>query len=511
MRLTRANVVYILKNYDEEEAKAVLVELFSRPENMGVFGWFCFPELINQTTPDFHDKLWALYQEDGFKGAAAPRGMAKSAITNQVYHAWLIAYKKKHFIVQVSDTFTQAKEQVETLAYLLETSDTFHYLYGDLRTRRWKASDIETTTQTRVLAKGQGMKLRGLRYRSWRPDLITFDDLENDESVKNPERRRKTKQWVLNSALPALAPPSEGGEAIFIGTILHHDSILSNIVKKRGEFSSYKVLIFKALNTSKMTGLKFSLWPSRFPVKHLVRMGSDPTYAFYIGSLAFAQEMQNEPSSDKDAVIKPAWIGSVDQRSNYPRKIVTIAMDPAISKKETADYTGKVAAEADREGNVTIFKIGNDRFDFPENIADMKVWNEQIKPHTIVVEEVAFQTAYKSALAGLPIKGVKPDTDKRRRILSISAFFEAGRIRIMRGIANEQVLITQLTEFPSSAHDDLVDAAYYAIMELIGGTVGTYGEHDPDEHKRSKDSLPGPDEPKKGEGTTLTGLRKKVF
>ena len=48
-----------------------------------------------------------------------------------------------------------------------------------------------TATDIKVEGIGSGKKIRGRRHRNWRPDLITLDDVENDENVNTPEQRRK--------------------------------------------------------------------------------------------------------------------------------------------------------------------------------------------------------------------------------------------------------------------------------------------------------------------------------
>ena len=57
----------------------------------------------------------------------------------------------------------------------------------------WKSGTIKTTNRVKVDAVGSGKKLRGRKNRSWRPDLIVLDDIENDENVNTPEQRKKLR------------------------------------------------------------------------------------------------------------------------------------------------------------------------------------------------------------------------------------------------------------------------------------------------------------------------------
>lgn len=425
--------------------------------------------------------------QNGFVGIAAPRGFAKSTVFNLKYVAWNIANEKRHFIVIISDTYTQAVDHVEGLQDALETSDNFKWLYGRMKTNRWGRDDFVTANGVRVVAKGSGMKVRGMRFKQYRPELIIGDDLENDELVASAERRKKMKNWLLRSVMPAL---TAGGKMIIIGTILHHDSLLNNIIKKREEFASWNTKLFKAIQT--VDGEQQSIWPEHLSLKILRRMRDDPTFKAneelghpgYKGSIVFAQEYQNEPFSDEDAVIQEAWIQWVPDmppRHELVRKAITV--DPAISKKETADFTAKVAAALGKDKRIYIYRLGNDRFSFGEGLADVKKWNRQEQPSVVGIETVAFQKAFVDSLPGLPIVEITRDADKVRRTIAVSRYFESGQVVIVEGIRHAATLKEQLLEFPFGSHDDLVDAVVDMITILLGGGIGTYGKiaHEIDE------------------------------
>ena len=60
-----------------------------------------------------------------------------------------------------------------------------------------------------------------------RPGLIVGDDMENDEIVMNKDRRLKFKRWFYGALLPCL---SDRGKIRIVGTILHLDSLLENLM-----------------------------------------------------------------------------------------------------------------------------------------------------------------------------------------------------------------------------------------------------------------------------------------
>jgi len=482
MRITEHDVTAILKAYGRgTQAKDMLYSAFKDPQNIEVFAWFCFGDsYLTKPSPPFHYDMLDEALKPGFLGIGAPRGFAKSTVFNLKFVAWNIATETRHFIVIISDTYTQAVDHVESVQDAIGESANFKWLYGDLKTRRWGRDDFVTSNGVRVVAKGSGMKIRGLKFKQYRPELIIGDDLENDELVASADRRKKLKNWLLRSVLPALAP---NGKIIIIGTILHHDSLLNNVLKKREEFASWNTMLFKAITMVK--GKPQSLWPEHLSLGILERMRDDPTFKAdetlghpgYKGSIVFAQEYQNEPFSDEDAVIQEGWIKWIKDlppAHELVRRAFTV--DPAISKKETADFTGKIAGALGKDGNIYVYRIGNDRFSFREGLKDINKWNRQEEPSVIGIETVAFQKALSDSLPGLPIVEIARDADKIRRTIAVSRYFEAGNVIIVEGIRHAATLKEQLLEFPFGSHDDLVDALVDLITILLGGGIGSYGK-----------------------------------
>jgi hypothetical protein len=321
-KLTRIQFLKALRiaiQRGDELTRLALLDFFDKPENIVYFGYL-FTEHITKDTPEFHEQVYSLFtQRTGHKAVAAPRGFAKSTITDVVVLTWYILTGRKHFAILVSDTYTQAALLLEPLRNEIENNVFLQWLYpnaqgdlwsnGDFIVRGW---DIKKNEQTvcRIMAKGAGMKVRGLKFLNFRPDLVIIDDLENDELVESDDRRKKLMNWFKRSLLPALA---KKGEVLYIGTILHFDALLIKVINKKDDFAGWHTLRFKALKDDGT-----SLWPEHFTAEELVRMRDDPTYEKYIGPLAFAQEMQNEPIDDGQRIIKPEWL---DVRFKYAEEV----------------------------------------------------------------------------------------------------------------------------------------------------------------------------------------------
>lgn len=510
--LTRADILTIYQRFkddpgQEENVRRTLYTLFEQPECMHLFGWFVNKRYVKLETPEFHKEILAVASdmEVKFAGFGAPRGHAKSTTVNFTYALWSTCYEHHHFGVIISDTVTQSIEFVNALKDELENNVVISWLFGTvsvdaavrssdedgwedgweeeaLRTQdtilaiplkgdEWRDGDFVTSTGVRWVAKGAGMKIRGLRYREYRPDLMLFDDLENDERVATPEQRKKLKNWFNKAALPAL---SRDGRAIIVGTILHHDSLLANILANKDMYASWVTKLYKAIMQDD-SGADYALWPDHMSLEELIRKRDDPTFKGYVGSLAFAQEYQNQPFDPDDAIVQPEWIqwckpDEVPTEGHIVSSV--IAVDPAASEKTTADPTAKIYALLGDDGNVYVRAVGNSRMSPSKAAKELEDWNTVFEPSRVGMEEGVLGLVFRDMLKGVPMVGLKPDKDKVRRLLAVARFFEGGRIFIVKGIKNGQALYDQLIEFPSGSHDDMVDALVYAIRMLLVEGIG---------------------------------------
>ena len=462
-------VQQILSQEGEQRAKEFLRYTFSFPDNIDLFGQWFFGQYTTLDTPLFHRLMWKDASVPGKKAFAAPRGHGKTTSMDMIFPAWVIVNRLKHFIPIISSSLSQSKTFVNILKEELGNNDLITEVYGSQVGRVWNDGEFETSGFTRVEAHSPETKIRGRRYLQWRPDLMLIDDLENDENVGSELQRQKLRRWFLRAAMRA---GSKDMDVVYVGTVLHFDSLLKNIIDGKKEFKSWKRRKFQAIMKTE-DGQEQSLWPQLYSIEELRAMRDDPEHPDFMGSIVFSQEMQNEPMSDEDAIIRQEWILIEEEAptSGVTKTVMTI--DPAISKKETADSTAKIIAKRvgdQKTGHVWITGISNRRMSFSEGVADAERWYRLMRPTSIHIESVAFQEAYHQALKEkhLPVFPIKRDKDKIRRVRAQSRFFEAHRVHFVSGTENLELAISQLLQFPLSDHDDIVDAIIDAVELLIG-------------------------------------------
>lgn len=496
----------LVKQFGAPATKTYLREYFAnkrKPTDPAIrrveFARFFFAEAFNEDSPDFHLELFGMYAAGKNFGAAAPRGHAKTTVssTECIYR---IVNRYCHFGLIVSDTYSQARDIVDNIRSELENNKLLRWVYGDLRTDwHWTSGGFTTSNEVRLLARGSNMKVRGLKYRHWRPDFAVCDDLENDEAVANQERRDKLMNWLKKALMPAMA--RKNAQIAIVGTVLHNDSLLNNVLLGLVGFRGWVRKRWSALFMNE-DGHEQALWPGMFPTEDLKRMRDDPDYERYLGPLVFAQEMQNEAIDDSARIIKREWLYGTDERplpysmmakeelyrQQHPElsegntwlknEIVQIlmAVDPAISEKTTADYFAIVVIGIDKQGEIWILDLYRERIsDIDVQVEKILEFNELWKPDRVKIESVAYQAGLSKAVQRAaaksgkhaPIFPVVPDKDKFRRAVIHSSNFAGGLVHLRTDHPLYEAFAKEILEFPVGKHDDMFDAYMHAAEQLV--------------------------------------------
>jgi predicted phage terminase large subunit-like protein len=423
--------------------------------NIGFFACYYLSHYMPYPSAAFHKELFQMAQEDK-KGKriaiAAPRGHAKSTILSLIFPLWCIISRRKRFIIIVSDTIYQASLHLSAIINELEQNEKLKKDFGSLiGSEKWTQTDILTANGIRLVAKGTGSKLRGLRNLDVRPDLIVCDDLENDELVSTLEQRKKIYQWFTRALINTMDPE---GDIVTIGTIIHYDSLLIKLLKKPGWNSA----IYRAIKDDGTP-----LWPEKWDMQKLEQRKKE------IGTVAFNSEYMNDPADPDTQIFQPNWFHFYQAKDIENLNLsVYGALDPALSQHERADYSAFITIGIADDGRIFVLDADLCRLS-PRALIDKLFFKFSRFHHLLIaLETVAFQDVLRRWIEDLsseqkiylPMKEVKHSSDKIRRITRLSPLFERGLIYLQH---DQQLLLEQLEHFPRAAHDDGPDALEMAV------------------------------------------------
>jgi len=489
----------IVDTYGEADAKKYLRRYFAKPENVPAFAML-FHEHVPTYPPDFHLEILELYTTTrGHVGGAAPRGFAKSTTTSVVYLAWRTLNATSRFSLLIGDTWSQAVLHLASLKDELEENTVIKWLYGDVMGSQWSEDEIIVmgtddkgrVKECKIMALGAGQKVRGLKFKNFRVQLMICDDLENDEAVQSKERREKLRRWLVRAALPAI--DRQVGRCILIGTMLHKRSLLSAIVSKEKEFSSWTTFLYSGIKENGQ-----SLWPELYPVEEILAWRDDPNNPNYIGAVAFAQEIQNKPLAEGQQIIQTEWLEKdynlgahlmawqqrtqladhlvLDNWLSHHFSVISGSVDPAISEKQTADWWTMATVGVTKQcpicpggpaGHVVQLDMLRMREADPMKQVSEIIENYQEWQHgKLRIEAIAYQSGLlrlvknTAAAQGLypPIKPYRPAQSKRARAIVHAALFSGGMVHLRKDHPLYQAFYDELVEFPQGDHDDMFDS-----------------------------------------------------
>ena len=406
----------------------------------------------------------------------APRGFAKSTVCSRFFPLWLALYAHKKDIMLISSTVSLAKENLRIIRTQLENNEKLIKDFGDLKSDKWTEEQLNLTNGVTIRAKGRGFQIRGFR-----PDIIICDDLESDEMVASKDQREKLENWFLRELLPTLTLDQH---LIYIGTMLHQFALIAKLrAKEEFEAFHYKAVV-------QVNGKDASIWEEMWPIKRLHELKEE------LGVYAFESEYQNNPLSMTEQPIKPHHINNV--RAGGAIVEACMAIDPAISERENADYTAIQIMGKTEDGEFRELLTEKGRWGIEEQldkVIDLYVrYNKKWNILRVLVEEVAYQKVLRPLLtskarargvylptstAELGMGDNKRPKDKRTRLMQIVHLFEGRLVEI----TNPDTKI-ELLSFPFGDYDDMVDVTVYNLYWLIHNRPGRYVM------KKEKEGLP---------------------
>ncbi|EAI1686968.1 hypothetical protein EID03_09190, partial [Campylobacter jejuni] len=384
-------------------------------------------------------------------------------------------FNYKSFIVEISDAVELMEGMLEAIKAELEGNPhlklDFPEVVGIGKT--WRVGEFVSNNGVKIKAFGSGKRLRGVRYGVKRPDLVILDDLENDTNVRSKDQRDKLEDWV-DEAVLNLGSADGSLDVLYIGTILHNDSVLSRKLK----LGFWNPKVFRSIeefpqrldlwdeyatlyrNTDFNTAHQFYLknkalmdkgakvlWEEAKSLEDLMKLRAE-------NLKAFNKEQLNNPRSENQ-------IFSLDSINFYdvlpPISQYYMYIDPA-GEKAKSDFTA-----------ITIIGKGAKGFYVAESIVKI------LKAQSIIKTIFNLQKIYKCRLIEietnggqfflkkwlqekslesgvfLPLRGKNNSVSKFERIESLSLAFENEELFLHK---SQTMLINQLLEFPEGKNDD---------------------------------------------------------
>ena len=430
-----------------------------------------------------HEEIFRILDDDSIRAAAicCPRGFGKTTLMGLVFPAKKVLFRDSHYALLISSTASKAIKDLKTLARELQHNEMIKKIFGDLKGVQWAegSGEIELNSEIKIEAKGAGNQIRGLKYLFYRPDLIIVDDLEDPEEVRSEDRRAIIKEWFFADLMNSIDLSKT--RVIVIGTILHEDSLLANILDEPAEIDpDYDS------EAAKLAAMREKFYTVRLEA---CNDSFESTWSDYISTEeikakaaayekrglldVFYREYRNLPIAKKGAAFSTEYFKHYrEDFKEFNRLDNVVIVDPAKTTNISSNPSAIVGVGFDSIKNKIYFRdcikaklhpdqIYKEACDMADRIGTCNIGIEVTSLNEFIT--YPFESYIKTRgryynLVELKAKGKKED-----RIRGLVPFYRMGSIYHNEDMHIRGPLETQLLSFPRSKEDDVMDGFAYVI------------------------------------------------
>lgn len=399
--------------------------------------------------------------------------------------------KKPAFLYAFSNTQRQAEKDLRMVRRQFETNALLRRDFGIQVGEIWRNDEIHLRNGAKMCAAGVGASVRGAVDDGGRPNVLFFDDIDDEDNILTPEQRVKVEDWADKSAIPL----SIAGESVVFGwgTILHVDSWLAKVTNRELR-PSWGGRVYSAVeggDTPFQPGVR-ALWRAKHPVSKLRK-------AYRRGTpKSWATEFQNKPVSDETSLFPMTWLNAALEAGRSfsmldeppPEDLFDLVVqgvdlafvsDPKKAEAQKSAFNVCWSLGVDRHANVHIFAGDRRRGLAPTQIDDWLMLQAlSIEPDMQVVEDNNAGHVHIDRVrreTGIPIVAHHTGRNKRHNVDGVPGLqrpFEDGKVIIWCGDPKSRelamILVHELHTYPG-AHTDCVMAfwvGWFRIRKILG-------------------------------------------
>ena len=455
---------------DSPEKQAARIK---RCEDPLVFMKTYMPHYFTFDFAPCHAEWCDISDQPGFNLIGAPRDHAKTTIITFGLRVYRICRQLRKYILLGSDTHEQAQRFGVSIKVELEDNPRLKHDYGDfIKLTSKKADDCFVTSGgTMVESLGRKDKWRGRKHGPYRPDDAALDDMENNQTVKNPDVTKDIVEFIQGEILGAVEADCS---TTMIGNVFHGKSAIAQLIAMENEETGEKLYLSKIYDAIVDEDEKITLWPARWPWAKLDRKRQTVT------TRIFNKEYRNK-YTDEDSPFPEEKARYIEHIEVVNRKLIAVtAVDPSAKAAEQNDFRAVITFGLDPAKMVFIcLHSWIKKRSIGEMFGAAYDQCDQYKSRVAVIEENMLKDFLHEAILNyakkvgryLPWKPINHSTEKIGRIVGTCEYlWEYGKLLFQKQQSDQELLKEQFVYLLNkNVHDDGPDAAEMAISELQSG------------------------------------------
>jgi predicted phage terminase large subunit-like protein len=383
----------------------------------------------------------------------------KSMTASIAWPAWMLGNNPSLRFITVSYGAELAEKQGRDTLKILE-DPMVRRAFPHLRFTRRSATDFETTMGGGRLSTSLGGTLTGRGA-----DYIIIDDPTKSKDAASQAIRESDKAWLLNTVMTRLNNPAEGGIALVMQRL--HEGDLVGVLQEMGGWDE---LILSAIaqqdEAVPIGGGRFyqrraghALHPQRLPLAVLEQIKHE------MGSINFNGQYLQDPLPAQGNLVMAEWLKTYGNDFDHRTAHGSIVMSVDCASKDGVnnDWSVAIIAHLFRK-EIRILEVFRRKLNFPDLQRHVIRLCQEWKVATLLIEDQAsgtqlLQTLRSESPPGVPWPiTIRPMGEKISRMSGVSSIIEAGRLLLPDAAPWLAGFKSELLAFPSSKHDDQVDA-----------------------------------------------------
>lgn len=296
---------------------------------------------------------------------------------------------------------------------------------------------------------------------------VIDDPLKGREEANSKTMRDKTWDWFTDDFMTRF---TEDAGILGVMTRWHIDDPFGRLMEARPE-------------------ARVKRYPAIAEHDEEHRRAGEPLFP-ELKSLAFLQRqketMRSNPASWESLyqqnpiivggdILKDEWWRYVDVPP--PLAWRAIYVDTAQKTKESNDYSVFGCYGATATGQAVLLDMVRGKWEAPELLEVARAfWSKHLsvtgkgRLRKMSVEDKVSGTGLIQTLRreGIPVIAVQRNVDKVTRAMDAAPYVESGNVFLCRGTPHLSDMLAECTAFPNGVHDDTVDVALDAIMDICG-------------------------------------------
>lgn len=464
-------------------------------KDLEFFGKQISPQTFYLPSPEFHREIDQLLMDRSITQLMieAPRGTGKSTkCIHFVLHHAIFDPEDKVIVIQ-SKTRREAIRRLTKIKDIIEYGAQFRSLFGycgEQVALSWREDYIKTkigVNTVTIIAVGTGQQVRGILEGDTRITLYYLDDPDDEDNTKSKEGMEDNFSKFLGGIAGL---DRRRGRVIVVGTPIVEGCIVARLRGSAGwvtknyaacneetkeclweEMYDYQWLMDK----KKELDEQGMLW--KFYSEYMCQLRGKDDQVFKNEDFRFWDgEFERGVGTEHFLLLKGIYdnLKNPIQLYDNPVRIpilTFIGIDPSFSLNPRADFSVVMTIGVDKDWNIYQFPYIRKRILTSELVEYIIQQHNIYQPFKTTIESGAQQDTVRQMVNHLQTKHIvglaspvaPPKDSKHKRYIDILQYYHKNH-KLFLHLTQSEELKTEMVLHPSvSAHDDTIDALYWAV------------------------------------------------